>query len=377
MDEKRNTIEFLAVLLATTVLIFLLLHMWGVVDVTQTMGLPGGNQAADVNDQHGCLTSSGYLWNETAEKCMKPLNGEVQEVPGLQNQSNATALGGDRDEHGCIASAGYTWCGTKRMCLRLWEENCPPEKRYVANSTEECQTIRFACDEGEAFFDDNGCGCETGASRHYCTEGEKKSDKMCPQAYQPVCGSNNNTYDNECNACKDQAVVYWVNGECQVSSTTETQSQTQSTTTTMMLIGGERDEHGCLIPAGYAWNETAGNCMRPWSGEVQEAPIACTQEAKVCPNGRTVSRDPENNCEFVPCPTPVTLTAEEAASIAAASDCTAEGTLTNNTYYNENTKTWWIDLEANKTGCSPACVIDEESKTAEINWRCTGLIPPE
>jgi hypothetical protein len=43
---------------------------------------------------------------------------------------------------------------------------------------------------------------------------------------------------------------------------------------------------------------------------------------------------------------------------------------------NDYTGTWWIDFEPNepKEGCNPACVVDIEKKTAEINWRCTGLI---
>ena len=48
--------------------------------------------------------------------------------------------------------------------------------------------------------------------------------------------------------------------------------------------------------------------------------------------------------------------------------------------HNEFTKTWWIDLDMkpefeNKL-CNPACVISEDTKTAEINWRCTGALPP-
>jgi len=30
------------------------------------------------------------------------------------------------------------------------------------------------------------------------------------------------------------------------------------------IIGGERDEHGCLTPAGYSWNETLRICLREW-----------------------------------------------------------------------------------------------------------------
>ncbi len=30
------------------------------------------------------------------------------------------------------------------------------------------------------------------------------------------------------------------------------------------LIGGDRDEHDCLIPAGYSWNESEQECVREW-----------------------------------------------------------------------------------------------------------------
>jgi hypothetical protein len=32
----------------------------------------------------------------------------------------------------------------------------------------------------------------------------------------------------------------------------------------------------------------------------------CTMDVKICPDKSTVSRDPENNCQFPPCPTPAT-----------------------------------------------------------------------
>jgi hypothetical protein len=35
------------------------------------------------------------------------------------------------------------------------------------------------------------------------------------------------------------------------------------------VIGGDTDAHGCLIAAGYSWNESAAACMRAWSGETQ------------------------------------------------------------------------------------------------------------
>lgn len=67
-----------------------------------------------------------------------------------------------------------------------------------------------------------------------------------------------------------------------------------------------------------------------------------------------------------------TLSESDARTIAA--DCVDGEQYLGEGYYNENTKTWWFDLEFKKEGCSPACVV-YENKTAEINWRCTGLLP--
>jgi serpin B len=71
-----------------------------------------------------------------------------------------------------------------------------------------------------------------------------------------------------------------------------------------------------------------------------------------------------------------TITIEEAIVVAKNSECVIDGKLTDKYFYNSNTRTWWIDLDLKKDGCSPACVVREETKTAEINWRCTGLIEP-
>ena len=60
---------------------------------------------------------------------------------------------------------------------------------------------------------------------------------------------------------------------------------------------------------------------------------------------------------------------------------TQAGTLSENAVYNENSHTWWIDLEMKdefaKDYCNPACVVSADTQTAEINWRCTGAVPPE
>jgi len=71
------------------------------------------------------------------------------------------------------------------------------------------------------------------------------------------------------------------------------------------------------------------------------------------------------------------LTEKEARTIAERS-CIKGGEALSPGYYNENSKTWWFEanLNATRPGCTPACVVSEETKTAEINWRCTGLQDP-
>ena len=67
------------------------------------------------------------------------------------------------------------------------------------------------------------------------------------------------------------------------------------------------------------------------------------------------------------------MTREEAIQIAEASNCVAEGPLLETVQCNSLTGTWWLDLDIEREGCMPACVVDINDKTAEINWRCTGL----
>ena len=64
---------------------------------------------------------------------------------------------------------------------------------------------------------------------------------------------------------------------------------------------------------------------------------------------------------------------DEALSIANNSNCKQVGDLQPSPYCNYNTGTWWFDIDINRPGCKPACVVDIETKTAEINWRCTGV----
>jgi hypothetical protein len=63
----------------------------------------------------------------------------------------------------------------------------------------------------------------------------------------------------------------------------------------------------------------------------------------------------------------------ETALALANADCGSQGGFLSTHICNNATGTWWIDMDIVKPGCSPACVIDVVKRTAEINYRCTGL----
>lgn len=72
----------------------------------------------------------------------------------------------------------------------------------------------------------------------------------------------------------------------------------------------------------------------------------------------------------------IELSLEEATEIALASDCMEKGSLTDDVFYNDNSNTWWFEMEMKEEFkddiCNPACVVSVNQ--AEINWRCTGAI---
>lgn len=146
----------------------------------------------------------------------------------------------------------------------------------------------------------------------------------------------------------------------------------------------------------YFCHGTCGECKcyegPEWKG------VPCPGENA----GGSAGTTPETNAELCG-----NMTLAEAERIAKASECgdrlkngcacpknyrQEEDTCTPECYYgtprclapsiqcekshfcNEGTGTWWINLDITKEGCAPACVIHTDTKQAEINWRCTGLV---
>lgn len=101
---------------------------------------------------------------------------------------------------------------------------------------------------------------------------------------------------------------------------------------------------------------------------------ACTEEAKICPNGSSVSRT-GSNCAFAPCALTNISLSESNARVIAEKSCIKGGKALATGTYNKNSKSWWYDANLDSAGesCNPACVVSEKTKTVKINWRCTGL----
>jgi hypothetical protein len=144
-----------------------------------------------------------------------------------------------------------------------------------------------------------------------------------------------------------------------------------------IIVGNDTDAHGCIGSAGYSWCEAKQKCLRVWEEPCNSMPAlgcnAMTEEEALdiarnsvcgdnfkcsCPQGYVLDNDVCNpDCYY------------------ATPQCSAPSIQCGEFLIcNENSQTYWIDLNIEKEGCNPACVIYTENKTAEINWRCTGLL---
>lgn len=64
------------------------------------------------------------------------------------------------------------------------------------------------------------------------------------------------------------------------------------------LIGGQRDEHGCLGPAGYSWDEELNVCLRSWevTDLTDRAAVKAVNDLVGSINGLTVVAVNEGDC---------------------------------------------------------------------------------
>ena len=123
------------------------------------------------------------------------------------------------------------------------------------------------------------------------------------------------------------------------------------------LVGAPGREFFTFLALAFGRVEFSFNYKRPW-------------EEQVLKTGRYTFNI------GVPAAFADKMTEEEAREIATKSECGEEGALKENAFYNDWSGTWWIDLDAQKDGCNPACVVNVATRQTEVNWRCMGVLPP-
>ena len=152
------------------------------------------------------------------------------------------------------------------------------------------------------------------------------------------------------------------------------------------MVGGDIDEHGCIGSAGYTWCEAKQKCLRTWEepcednttivgGDKDEHGCIGSAGYVWCEPKQKCLRIWEEPCE--PCSKEGTEFSMEYSEAKLIVQEKCNMTLKDTYMCNNVTGTWWIDVESDKEGCAPACVVDVETKAAEINWRCTGAVVVE
>ena len=163
-------------------------------------------------------------------------------------------------------------------------------------------------------------------------------------------------------------------------------------------IGGDTDEHSCLVSAGYSWDSYVGACLRSWELNHDQKRAARTAVHHYQGRDDLTVLNVQTpvaclDCHFVElkgnsdafkltigdcAPKCFNQVTQEVLNAAHNSECTEKGTLSGEWIHNKNSNTWWIDIDMKprfeKPLCNPACVINEETLEVEINWRCTGLL---
>ena len=92
------------------------------------------------------------------------------------------------------------------------------------------------------------------------------------------------------------SVVALVFTACNNSTPQQTDNAAEEPTTPQqeMMVGGDRDEHGCIGSAGYSWSALRGECIQVFEVGTRLNPMDVEQEEAVI-SAFIVSKDGDNS----------------------------------------------------------------------------------
>ena len=155
-----------------------------------------------------------------AEICTMDYNPVCADGTTYSNGCSACAAGEDFWIKGeCEAHICTDEEKDNKICTREYRPVCADGTTYSTGCT--------ACSAGVDSWVEGECEEETELRKTFCTD-EQREAEICTADYSPVCGWSDpekiqcikypcaTTYSNICNACADENVLYYTEGECPV-----------------------------------------------------------------------------------------------------------------------------------------------------------------
>lgn len=189
-----------------------------------------------------------------------------QNVLVVNENTNQPLIGGQKDAHGCLIAAGYSWCESKQKCLRVWEEECYAKEEAALTEIFSSKHNQLVTETNVTIVVmENNFASGTVSFGETAGEGGEFLARLADNAW---------IIDFEGNGSIDCPKIQGL---------------------------------------GYPQEVLEGFCDE-----------ACTQEAKICPDGSSVVRTGPD-CEFAPCPGKNKPALSEAEARAIAEESCIKG----------------------------------------------------